>query len=138
MRIATLTAMLAMFGSAATLSAQSGEIQWSKDWNQAVTLNTPTAYEEFLKEHPRSPHTSTARRRIAEQRDWEGLQASPSVDGFRAFRREYPSSKYDEEAELRIEELEEVDLWEQVLAGRWGGAQLRRFIQEYPQFRACA
>jgi cell division septation protein DedD len=76
------------------------------DWRSAQAADTPTSYERFLHEYPRSAHVSEANTRLAQLAEDEAWQGATSIDtqmGYQQFLARYPEGKWAQEARVRIE-----------------------------------
>ncbi len=60
------------------------------EWARVRTQDSPAAYLRFLREHPDSSHTATARERLA----YLQLRARPDLAELDAFRRDFPESAH--------------------------------------------
>jgi cell division septation protein DedD len=76
------------------------------DWRSAQAADTPTSYQRFLHEYPRSAHVSEANTRLAQLAEDEAWQGATSIDtqmGYQQFLARYPEGKWAQEARVRIE-----------------------------------
>lgn len=94
------------------------------DWEKAKGLNTITAYQEFLQNHPQSEFSDDAKHRI-EKLEWIKAYKLNTVDGYQRFIKEYSSSKFISEAKQRIEALEPI---------AWKEAMSQNTVSEYQEF----
>jgi len=88
------------------LIAASGCSHEKRDWHSAQAADTIEAYEEFVKEHPKSARTSEAEARVAqlsEDRDWQRASSTDTADAYRQFLTAHPQAKSAQEARIRIE-----------------------------------
>src|ERR1700733_15776224 len=72
----------------------------------AQAADTIEAYDQFVKAHPASALSTSARTRIVqltEDRDWQRASTTDTADAYRQFVAEHAQSKYSQEARIRIE-----------------------------------
>src|ERR1700680_2879157 len=84
------------FLSVAMLTAASGCSHEKRDWHSAQAADTIEAYEEFVKEHPKSARTSDAQTRIvqlSEERDWQRASSTDTADAYRQFLAAHPQGE---------------------------------------------
>jgi hypothetical protein len=101
-----LVRLAVVFLSVAMLTAASGCSHEKRDWHSAQAADTIEAYEEFVKEHPKSARTSDAQTRIvqlSEERDWQRASSTDTADAYRQFLAAHPQAKSAPEARIRIE-----------------------------------
>jgi cell division septation protein DedD len=101
-----LVRLAVIFLSLAMLGAASGCSHEKRDWHSAQAADTIEAYEEFVKEHPKSARTSDAQTRIVqltEDRDWQRASSTDTADAYRQFLAAHPQAKSAQEARIRIE-----------------------------------
>jgi cell division protein FtsN len=92
--------------SVALLAAASGCSHEQRDWHAAQAADTIEAYDQFVKAHPASALSTSARTRIVqltEDRDWQRASTTDTADAYRQFVAEHAQSKYSQEARIRIE-----------------------------------
>lgn len=95
-----------IFLSLAWLAAASGCSHEKRDWHAAQSADTIEAYEEFVKEHPKSALGSEAQSRVVqltEDRDWQRASSTDTADAYRQFLAAHPQAKSAQEARIRIE-----------------------------------
>jgi SPOR domain len=95
-----------IFVSLAMLGTASGCSHEKRDWHSAQAADTIEAYEQFLKEHPKSTRTNDAQTRIvqlSEDRDWQRASSTDTADAYRQFLAAHPQAKSAQEARIRIE-----------------------------------
>ncbi len=76
-----------------------------EDFVIARSLNTITAYEDFLKKHPQSGESIEARRRLNELRElhaWENALRANTVSAYEQFLKENPKSDKSYAARMRL------------------------------------
>jgi cell division septation protein DedD len=103
MRLVRLTLICLSLAMLGTVSGCSHE---KRDWHSAQAADTIEAYEQFVKEHPKSARTSAAQTRIeqlTEDRDWQRASGTDTADAYRQFLAAHPQSKSAQEARVRIE-----------------------------------
>lgn len=96
------------------------------DWEKASQLNNITAYESFIREHPRSEYVIQAKD-IIEQIEWKNARAEGTRDSLITYRNQYPSGRYLLEAENL---LENIDFKEAVAVD--SETTYREFLKLYP------
>lgn len=92
--------------SVAMLGAVGGCSHEKRDWHSAQAADTIEAYEQFVREHPKSTRTSEAQTRVeqlTEERDWQRATSTDSADAYRQFLAAHPQAKSAQEARIRIE-----------------------------------
>ena len=90
----------------ALLAAASGCSHEQRDWHAAQAADTIEAYDQFVKAHPASALSTSARTRIAqltEARDWQRASTIDTADAYRQFLAQHPEGKSAQEARIRIE-----------------------------------
>ena len=76
-------------------------------WEQASSLNTIPAYEEFIKRYPGSEYEQKAMENI-EAIYWQRAAFQNSIEGLEGYLSKYPNAKHSLDAKARIETI----LWE--------------------------
>lgn len=92
--------------SVAMLAAVSACSHEQRDWHSAQAADTIEAYDQFVKAHPASALSTSARTRIVqltEERDWQRASTTDTADAYRQFLAEHPQSKYAQETRIRVE-----------------------------------
>jgi cell division protein FtsN len=92
--------------SVALFAVVSGCSHEQRDWHAAQAADTIEAYDQFVKAHPASALSTSARSRIVqltEDRDWQRASTTDTADAYRQFVAEHAQSKYSQEARIRIE-----------------------------------
>ena len=79
--------------------------QSKKKWEQTQSLNSITAYEEFIKKYPDGKYTELARQGL-EQLEFMNAKQLSTVKAYEGFLKKYPSSKNSELAKQNLEQLE--------------------------------
>jgi cell division protein FtsN len=95
-----------IFLSVAILCAVGACSHEKRDWHAAQSADTIEAYEEFVKEHPKSARSAEVEARIAqltEDRDWQRASSTDTADAYRQFLAAHPQAKSAAEARIRIE-----------------------------------
>ncbi|MGD2270705.1 MAG: hypothetical protein PVI06_09925, partial [Desulfobacterales bacterium] len=82
----------------------SGCATMGSHWKEASTINTITAYREFLRHYPKGALADEARLRI-EQLHFERARAKDNISRYQHFLIRYPKGALADEARLRIEQL---------------------------------
>ena len=78
----------------------------SADWKSASAADTAEAYQQFLKQHPKSANALQAQARIqqiAADRDWQAAAAADTRDAYEQFLAQHADSKWAQEARIRLE-----------------------------------
>lgn len=79
-----------------------------KNWDTAVSQGTEQSYKMFLDQHPNSPHSDEAKKRLAnlnEESDWIAAANQASERAFRGFLERHPGGHHAEEAKRRAAAL---------------------------------
>jgi hypothetical protein len=94
-----------------------------EDWEKAQGKNTAQAYQEFLKKHPASEWTDTAKQKM-EEADWERAESLDIIQLYQEFLEKYPSSPYADIARRKTEKFD------------WSKAEKTNTVQAYHEFLA--
>lgn len=76
------------------------------DWKSAATADTTEAYQQFLKQYPKSANAPRAHARmlqLQDQHDWQVATAADSREGYDQFLSQHPDSPNAQEARIRLE-----------------------------------
>jgi hypothetical protein len=76
------------------------------DWKSATAADTTEAYQQFLKDHPKSSNAAQARSRIdqlQDVRDWQVAAAADTRDAYQQYLTQHADGKWAQEAHIRIE-----------------------------------
>ncbi len=80
------------------------------DYRKARDLDTPEAYEAFLKKHPDDPQYSSQAKRHLEKLAFKEAEEKDTFDGYARFLREHPYGKYAEQAQESAEDIRAREL----------------------------
>ena len=101
-------------------------------WETAISADTVSAYEAYLKQHADSENADEARSRLTKlnvERDWKNAQASDSIPAYEEFLKQHADSENADEARSRLKTMnKELLEWEQ--------AQRNDTVQGYSRFIA--
>jgi len=106
-----------------------------KDWTNASTENTVSAYQTFLGRHPKDEHAQEAQTRIASLQDdeaWKTAQGGNSSDSYRAYLQAEPNGTHAQAARDLITGLDRANTWK-TAQSTGSAAALQAFLQKYPQ-----
>jgi hypothetical protein len=67
------------------------------DWTNTCVSGSKAAFEEYLEQHPNSPHKAEAMSKI-DSLDWEATKRTHSADAFNAYLKEHPDGHYSVDA----------------------------------------
>lgn len=106
-----------------------------RDWANASTENTASAYQTFLDNYPTDEHAPEARTRIAALQDeaaWKTAQADNSPDSFRTYLQSEPNGTHAQAARDEITGFDRGNAWKTAQSDG-SAAALQAFLQKYPQ-----
>ena len=83
--------------------------QVDKDWTNAVVSGSKTALEEYLKNHPDSPHKQEAWDKI-DSIDWTSAKDNNTVESFQEYLNSHADGKHVQEAEDAMKKAKSKDL----------------------------
>jgi len=106
----------------------------NSDWKHAEQQNTPTAYRDFLAQHPRDARAAQARSRIATLEDeaaWNTAQVASDLPGYQHYLELEPKGAHAEEARAQVERRERHAAW---TAAHQADTvtSLQAFLRRYP------
>jgi len=111
-----------------------------ESWDKTKSLNSITAYEEYLKEYPNSEYSNSAREQLEllyEQQDWENAKLKNSISEYEKFIILHPNSKLTDTAKENIQELKIAAEWETTLAQN-SMIGYENFLSNYPNSKHTA
>jgi len=82
----------------------SGFSQSKKTWEKTKSINTISAYEDFIKKYPNGNYTLIAKESLLELK-FDQVKVENSISAYENYLKEQKNSKYADEAENRLEEL---------------------------------
>ncbi|MBO1363186.1 zinc-ribbon domain-containing protein [Prevotella sp. A2931] len=71
--------------------------QIDQQWNDALVNNSKEGFEEYLENHPNSPHKAEARHKI-DSLDWVSALAADSEGAYKRYLEDHPNGEYVDEA----------------------------------------
>lgn len=98
-------------------------------WNNAVDVNTPTAYYEYLEQYPQGVHVGEAYAQIAALEDyyWDMALSAMDFEAMREYLQMYPKGLYAAECESILNDTEWFDV-----CSRDTIAAYRDYMSRYP------
>jgi cell division septation protein DedD len=84
----------------------SGCSRQQSDWQKTREVNTPEAYEQFVKKYPSGEFTAQAQARLKElydDRDWQKARDADTPEAYQAYLSQYPDGQSATEARNRLE-----------------------------------
>jgi hypothetical protein len=121
----------ALCAALATAACGSG----AQDWENARAVNTITAYQTFIEQHPNDARIEDAHINIAllqDQSAWKTAQNGNSLDSYREYLQSMPTGTHAEAARDQVTGLERADAWKAARSGGTSSA-IQVFLQKYPQ-----
>ena len=106
-----------------------------KDWTNASTVDTVSAYQAFLDKHPKDEHAQQAQTRIAALQDdvaWKTAQGGNSTDSYQAYLQAEPNGTHAQAARDAMMGLDRANAWKTAQSAG-SAAALQAFLQKYPQ-----
>ena len=106
-----------------------------KDWTNASTENTVSAYQTFLSRHPKDEHAQEAQTRIGGLQDdaaWKTAQDGNSTDSYQAYLQAEPSGTHAQAARDAMTGFDRANAWKTAQSDG-SAAALQAFLQKYPQ-----
>jgi len=100
-------------------------------WRDAVQENTISAYEEFMRQHPKSEYANEASVRLEElyiKKIWREVSSKNTIQAYQSFLNKYPQSDFTNKANSKIEGLE----WKKTIEMNNIEAY-QSFLKKYPQ-----
>ncbi|MCB0836396.1 MAG: SUMF1/EgtB/PvdO family nonheme iron enzyme, partial [Bacteroidetes bacterium] len=94
----------------------------SRDWKEALTLNTVEGYDEFVRIYPESP--------FVEEAYWKMTLLFNVKRAYRDYREQFPNGRYQEEALKKLAYLDEKEQYESSI--KKGEAALTIFLENFP------
>lgn len=97
-----------------------------RQWTEALQVNTVSAFEIYLRNHPNSIYSAEASQKISELRQQnqeaevvENIRKSPNLSAINAYFNSFPNGKYRLEIQTLKQKLEqdEEELWDKVKQG---------------------
>lgn len=79
-------------------------MQIDTDWSNAVVSDTRDAIEQYIKQHPDSPHKGEALNKL-DSMDFVIAQKSKSIESYQKYLEEHPDGKYADQAKNEIDGL---------------------------------
>jgi outer membrane protein assembly factor BamD (BamD/ComL family) len=104
------------------------------DWQRAYAANTLSAYQNFLKDHPKSKQADLARGVILAMQDdqaWKAAALAQSKQGFDAYLAAYPGGVHADQARFDITALDRAAAWK-LVEHDVDYASLHAFLAQYP------
>lgn len=92
----------------------------SADWQAATRANTVDAYQQFVNQHPKSPHVGDAQARLAllqESHDWQVATAADTREAYEQYIAQHADGPNAQEARIRIENFAQAAATPAVVAG---------------------
>ncbi len=71
--------------------------QIDREWNDALVNNSKEAFENYLENHPNSPHKAEAEHKI-DSLDWIAVADMDSEDAYRSYLEDHPNGEHVDEA----------------------------------------
>jgi outer membrane protein assembly factor BamD (BamD/ComL family) len=104
--------------------------QSKKKWEKTQSLNSITAYEDFLKKYPESVYAELAKQSL-EQLEFLNAKQLNTIRGFNYFLSKHKYSKYSTEAQNLIDAIETNDDWGEAINSNTLEAY-EFFIKQHP------
>lgn len=83
----------------------------NKAWQQALALNNPDAYRNYVATFPAGVHVAEADRKIVESREdelWQKTRDKRSIEALEIYLENYPDGKYALDAQVEIKKIEKA------------------------------
>jgi hypothetical protein len=107
----------------------------SGDWDKATAVNTLSAYQTFLQQHPTDTHADDAQARIAhlqDDADWSMAQNENNEKSYGDYLQQHASGAHVAAAQDRLSLLQREAAWKSAEAAGTAAA-MRTFLEKYPQ-----
>ncbi len=78
--------------------------QVDQAWNDALVNNSKEAFEQYLEDHPDSPHKAEAERKI-DSLDWASASSADSEEAYKRYLEDHPNGEHVDEANDALKKI---------------------------------